>query len=149
MVQANPVVGVGSGNYTIAESDYLLFPGAIQRGDFIVDKPLVAHNIYLHVLAEMGVIGLALFLSLLALCIASAVRAVAIFRDRGEHALEMLGRALVVALAAILAADFFVSEQYSKQLWLLLAMGPALLAIARRGAGTPTGARQPGGRLAR
>jgi O-antigen ligase len=148
MVQANPVVGVGSGNYTIAESDYLLFPGAIRRGDFIVDKPLVAHNIYLHVLAEMGVIGLALFLSLLALCIASAVRAVAIFRDRGEHALEMLGRALVVALAAILAADFFVSEQYSKQLWLLLAMGPALLAIARRGAGTPTGARQPGGRLA-
>jgi uncharacterized membrane protein len=59
------------------------------------------------------------------------VRAVAIFRERGDHTLEMLGRALVVSLAAILAADFFVSEQYSKQLWLLLAMGPALLSMAR------------------
>jgi O-antigen ligase len=141
MVQANPVLGVGSGNYTIAEGDYLLFPGAIQRGDFIVDKPLVAHNIYLHVLAEMGVIGLALFLAVLALCISSAVRAVAIFHRRGERSLEMLGRALVVALAAILAADFFVSEQYNKQLWLLLAMGPALLAMARRAPETPPGVR--------
>jgi hypothetical protein len=32
----------------------------------------------------------------------------------------------------MLAADFFASEQYSKQLWLLLAMGPALLALAQR-----------------
>ena len=131
MVEANPVVGVGSGNYTIAEAGYLLFPGAIRASTYIVDKPLVAHNIYLHVLAEMGVIGLALFLAVIALCIGSAVRAVAIFRERGDHTLEMLGRALVVSLAAILAADFFVSEQYSKQLWLLLAMGPALLSMAR------------------
>jgi hypothetical protein len=30
----------------------------------------------------------------------------------------------------ILAADFFASEQFSKQLWLLLGLGPALLAMA-------------------
>ena len=40
---------------------------------------------------------------------------------------------LDLALTGILVADFFSSEQYSKQLWLLLAMGPALLAIARQG----------------
>jgi hypothetical protein len=37
-----------------------------------------------------------------------------------------------VALTGVLASDFFLSEQYSKQLWVLLAIGPALLAIARR-----------------
>ena len=46
--------------------------------------------------------------------------------------LEVLSRALVVALAGILAADFFVSAQLSKLLWLLLAMGPVLLAISRK-----------------
>jgi O-antigen ligase len=133
MVAANPVVGVGSGNYTIAEPHYyLIAPGAIKRGEFIVDRPYVAHNIYLHVLAEMGVVGLALFLSVIVLSIRAAVQAVRLFRRTGERSLEILGRALVIVIAGILVADFFASDQYSKQLWLLLAMGPALLAIARR-----------------
>jgi hypothetical protein len=45
-----------------------------------------------------------------------------------------------LALAGMLAADFFVSEQYSKQLWLLLALGPSLLAIAHHSGGDPRGA---------
>ena len=36
----------------------------------------------------------------------------------------------MVALVALLAMDFFLSDQFSKQLWLLLALCPALLAIA-------------------
>jgi hypothetical protein len=48
--------------------------------------------------------------------------------------MELIGRGLFVATLAMLAADFFLSEQYSKQLWLLLALGPSLLAIAHRGA---------------
>jgi hypothetical protein len=31
-----------------------------------------------------------------------------------------------------LTADFFISEMYSKLLWLLLALGPALLAMSAR-----------------
>ena len=46
--------------------------------------------------------------------------------------MEALSLAIVVSLVALLAADFFISEQYSKQLWLLLATGPALLGIATR-----------------
>jgi O-antigen ligase len=133
MVRANPIIGVGSGNYTVAEPHYFLTsPGEIQAGEFIVDTPYNAHNIYLQAWAEMGIIGLALFLSVIVLSIRAAVKAVTLFRASGEQSMEILGRALVIALAGILAADFFAPDQYSKQLWLLLAIGPALLALARR-----------------
>jgi hypothetical protein len=46
--------------------------------------------------------------------------------------MEVLSRAFVLSLVGILAADFFVSEQFSKQLWLLIALGPALLGVAQR-----------------
>ncbi len=147
MVTANPVIGVGSGNYRTAEPHYLLSsPGLIPADQFIIDTPYVAHNIYLHVLAEMGVIGLVLFLGLIALSIGSAMRAVSIAQSRHDRSLEVLGRALAIALIGILAADFFVSEQYSKQLWVLLAMGPALLSIANRPAETRFGRRDASGR---
>ena len=44
--------------------------------------------------------------------------------------MALLSRAVVVALVALLAMDFFLSDQFSKQLWLLLALCPAMLAIA-------------------
>jgi hypothetical protein len=45
--------------------------------------------------------------------------------------MEILARAQVIALVGLLAALFFSSDLYKKQLWLLLAMGPAMLAIGR------------------
>jgi O-antigen ligase len=133
MVEAHPIVGVGGGNYTTVAPHFLLTsPGTIEDDQYILDKPLVAHNIYLHVLAEMGIVGLALFLAVLALSIGSAMRAVRIFHRRRERSMEVLGRALVVAVIANLVAGFFLSGQYSKQLWVLLALGPAMLAIALR-----------------
>jgi hypothetical protein len=45
--------------------------------------------------------------------------------------MELLARALIAALAGILVADIFISEQFSKALWLLLAMGPAMLSVSR------------------
>ena len=50
-----------------------------------------------------------------------------------RHASWRRARARVVlALVALFVADFFASDQLNKELWLLLGLGPALLAIARR-----------------
>jgi hypothetical protein len=46
--------------------------------------------------------------------------------------MEMLARAWLIGMAGMLAADAFLSAELDKQLWLLLAVGPALLALARR-----------------
>ena len=130
MVEAEPVVGVGIGNFQTASVHYLLEPGAIQRDEFIVDDPKSAHNTYLHVLAELGIVGAALFVSILGFALLCILRAARIFERLGEPGLELLARALLVALAGVLAADFYISEQYGKQLWLLLGLGPALLGVA-------------------
>ena len=41
--------------------------------------------------------------------------------------MELFARGMIVALVGILAADFFISEQFGKQLWLLLGLGPGAL----------------------
>lgn len=132
MSEANPVRGVGADNFEIASVQYLLEPGALRRDEFIVDEPKSAHNMYLQVLAELGVVGLALFLALLGMSLVFAFRAIRRFQMLGDRQLEILSRALLVALIGLLVADFFGSRQYTKELWLLLAMAPSLLAVGMR-----------------
>jgi O-antigen ligase len=132
MIEDDPVRGVGVGNFRTESVHYLLQPGAILRDEYIVDKPQVAHNVYLHVLAEMGIPGLVLFLGVVGSGLLAAWRAVGEFMRRGDRFLETCSRALVLALIAVLVADLFASDQLNKGLWLLLGLGPALLAIARR-----------------
>ena len=131
MVEDQPLRGVGAGNFPVASIHYLLEPGALLRTDFIVDNPKVAHNTYLNVLAELGVVGLALFLAIIAFPLWWAARAVGFAARAGDRQLEVLARAMVVVIVGLLAADFFGSRQYSKQLWLLLGLCPVLLQISR------------------
>jgi putative inorganic carbon (HCO3(-)) transporter len=131
MVDEDPVRGVGVGNFRTASVHFLLRPGAILRDEYIVDKPQVAHNVYLHVLSETGIPGLALFLGIVGSALLAAWRAVGEFMRQGDRFLEICSRALVLALIALLVADLFASDQLNKGLWLLLGLGPALLGIAR------------------
>jgi O-antigen ligase len=135
MVQDEPVRGVGVGNFQTASIHYLLQPGAILRDEFIVDRPQVTHNSYLHVLSELGLIGLVLFSFILAAGFFAAWRSADEFRRHGDLFMETLARAVTLALIALLVADFFASDQLNKELWLLLGLGTALLAIARRESG--------------
>jgi hypothetical protein len=82
----------------------------------------------------MGVIGLVAFLTVLGFSLRCALRAARLFERRKDLTMELLSRAVFVGLVGILTADFFASEQFSKQLWLLLGLGPALLAMAQGGA---------------
>jgi O-antigen ligase len=131
MVSAHPVRGVGSGNFQNTSGHYLLQkPGAVKY-DYFIDKPKVAHNTYLHVLAELGFVGLGLFLGIIGFALACAFAAARRFMHAGDLDMELLTRGLLLAMIGLLCADFFISGQYSKQLWILLAMGPVMLAISK------------------
>jgi O-antigen ligase len=130
-IQANPIAGIGGNNFTNAAKKYLIAPGATTRADQIVTTPEPAHNTYLEIWADLGIVGLVLFATVVVLALRAALRAAATLGAAGRHGDELLAKALVVAIVALLAAYFFISYQYSTQLWLLLALAPAALAAAR------------------
>jgi O-antigen ligase len=136
VVEDEPVRGVGVGNFKEVSGEYVLAPGTVFRTDRVIDEPAVVHNAYLQVQAEMGVIGLALYLAVLGTSLACGVVAAREFERRGDRAMGIMARGTVVAMSGVLAANFFISSETSKVLWLLLALGPALLGIART-AGRP------------
>lgn len=132
-IQANPIVGVGDNNFTDTAKDYLLQPGVTTRADQIVTTPEPAHNIYLEIWADLGIVGLVLFLAVVVASLRAALGAAAILGAAGRHRDELMAKAVVVATVAMLTAYFFISYQYSQQLWLLLALGPAMLGAVRAG----------------
>jgi O-antigen ligase len=130
MVEDRPIVGVGAGNFEFTTIRYLVQPGTIEQDEFIVDTPKVAHNVYLQVLAELGIVGLTLMLVIIGVSMRAVLKAAANFSDAGDRTGEVLARALAIALVGLLAAYFFSSNVYSKQLWLMLALAPPLLAVS-------------------
>jgi O-antigen ligase len=130
MVEAQPIQGVGAGNFDNTSIHYVLAPGALERDDFIVDTQKVAHNVYLGTWAELGIVGLALLLALILAILACSMRAIRQFERNGNLKMEILARAHLVGMIGLFASLFFASDEYKKQLWLMLSLAPALLAIA-------------------
>jgi O-antigen ligase len=139
MVVDHPM-GVGLDNFRLTSAEYALSPGAIERPAHIVDTPVVAHNTFLQVLAELGIVGLVAYLAVVAVSSTAFVRAARRFAATGRPHLAVLARASLVALLAFLASSLFVSFAFSYRMWALLALGPALLTVALRDA---SGSRAP------
>jgi O-antigen ligase len=130
MVEAHPANGVGAGNFEIVSIHYLIQPGAILRDEYFVTAPKVAHNSYLHVLAELGVLGLSLYLVIIGIAMGCLYKAAQLGRRIGDRELSVLAYGVLLGVLSALVANFFISEQLAKLPWLLLAIGPAMLAIA-------------------
>jgi O-antigen ligase len=150
MVEAHPTRGVGTGQFQTASVHYLLRPGAIQRGDFILSTPKVAHNTYLNILAELGVIGGVLFAGIVLFSVGCMHLAARELHRRGDEGFEILVRGLLTGVGGYLVTLMFISENYSKLLWVVLALGPAVLATVRapRDRAPAEAARPPGAAVA-
>jgi hypothetical protein len=126
----HPLAGVGAGNFETVEAHFVLRPGAISRIQYLVDEPHLVHNTYLQLLAETGVVGLALYLLVVFGSLRATWAAVKRFEARGQPALADLARAVLMGTVAMLVALFFISDGDDIRLWVLLGMGPALLTLA-------------------
>jgi hypothetical protein len=129
----HPLAGVGLDNFIVVAGDYVREPGALTRVQRIAENPQEVHNLYLHVLAESGIVGLALYLAFIAGCLRAAWMAANRFAARGDPAMEALARAVFVGICGMLISAFFLSSQVDLRMWVLFALGPALLAAASRG----------------
>lgn len=100
MFRSRPLLGVGPGNYTIAYErtpapdapPFSVRPWYESRGH--------AHNYYLHIAAEAGLVGLAAYLLLIGAVMAQVVRAVRAARGWLWSGVAVGGAGVVVAVAA-------------------------------------------------
>jgi O-antigen ligase len=132
----NPVTGVGAGNFRVVQVKYLLRPGVDRARTVtseVIDDPhgKVAHNSFLSVASELGTVGLVLFVFLIGFGAASLLKAASLFKKLGDGQMQVVAICLVVAMVGSLGVQMFQSQQQEKVIWLLLGLGPALLAIAR------------------
>lgn len=134
MIEAHPLNGVGSGQFADSSVHYLLRPGLIESGQFILSTPKVAHNTYLNVTAEVGIVGGVLFVAILLFCVGCTLLAVRRARQAGDERMEILLRGLVVGIGGYLVTIMFISQNFAKLFWILLALGPAMLAVCSSGA---------------
>lgn len=128
---SNLATGVGTGNFQAASRDYVLKSGGVARTEQVLDKEQGPHNMYLGMLTETGVPGLALFVGVLSFSIVCAGKAARAFERIGDWRWEIMSRGLFVALIASCVAGFFSTHDVAKWLWVLLALGPAMLTVAR------------------
>jgi O-antigen ligase len=127
----HPLNGVGLGNFVVVEPGYATQTFNLTFVNQVVGRPLVAHNSYLELAAELGIAGVALFLTILFVPLRSAVRALDALREYADN-LEFYARGLVAGAFGMFAAYFFFSGQYEKQLWLFVGLLASLAALAQR-----------------
>lgn len=137
VAEGHPVGGVGLGNFQTVEPSYATQTLNIEFSRYIVTYRLVAHSTYLQVAAELGLVGLVLLLAVFGLPLRLAGRVLSRL-DRERDELEFHVRGLVAGTIGMLIAYAFLSAEFEKPLWLLLALlaaAPALL--SRDEAGEP------------
>ncbi len=127
-----PLLGVGPGNIGQAIVAYKY------RGHAEAEIPsylfgeafTVAHNLFLEMFGELGVLGGFLFLGVIFFSLYSYWRAYRRARKKGEY--FSLAYALLTAMAGFLFAGLFLSQGKESVLWFLLGMGLAYPAGRRR-----------------
>ncbi|HKH16900.1 MAG TPA: O-antigen ligase family protein [Solirubrobacteraceae bacterium] len=132
VVEDHPFEGVGLNNFVVVAGDYVREPGVLNRVRLIAEDPHFVHNMYLQVLAESGILGLLLFSLFIVGCLRASLLAARRFAARGDPAMETIARAVFVATISTLISAFFLSSMVDKRMWVLFALGPALLAVASR-----------------
>lgn len=140
---AHPTTGVGGGNFVVAKASYATANVNLTRLDRVVNDPVVAHNTYLEILAELGWVGAGLFAVLVLGVLLLGLRGIRLLGRAGFADTALLARGIPIAMIGMLAAYAFLSAQYEKNLWLLLGACAALASVAR-GAATSAAARRDG-----
>lgn len=126
MFQTHPVFGVGAGNYEEVYQDYAQRIGLETRAE-----EREAHSYYVEVAAETGMAGLFTFLSIFFI---AETRMAANVRKMRKMGLDPVFRVWIIsamiALFSYLTTSIFLHGDYSRYLWLLVAMAAAAVHIS-------------------
>jgi O-antigen ligase len=123
MIVDKPVTGIGLGNFT-AQSF------TVSEG--IEGKQGMACNTFLEMAAELGIPGFLAYCAIVAGALFSADK----LRQEGKRTcdtcLQYTGQALQAGLIGFSAAAIFVSAQYQKPFWIIVALTATFPALLRQ-----------------
>ena len=148
----HPLIGVGPGRFP---SYYRLYADDV--GIRVLNSDRQAHDLYLHIAAENGGLGLLAFLGILALTLRDLIRVRRRWLvERPELAAMATG--LMLAVVTYMTTGLFLHLSYARYFWLVLAIAGAAAEIGLRmtepaaaleAASEPSGRSTVGGRLRR
>lgn len=129
MFMDHPVLGVGWSNYN---GNYLDYSSRIGLDGRRVDRS--AHNLYLEIAAELGIVGLTMFLVMIYIMFRTMIRARQQLLDLGQQDYAHLITGLAIGMAGFMLVATFVHDSYPRFFWLLfgLAMSTAIVAQNER-----------------
>jgi hypothetical protein len=126
MFSDHPFLGVGKGNYVVYYQDYASRLGLEQRTE---DRQ--AHSLYLETAAETGIFGLVTFAGLIIALLGGL--------NQARHSLKKLPDyahwstwiiSIQMSILAYLISSIFLHSDYLRYLWLLVALGIAMIHLA-------------------
>jgi putative inorganic carbon (HCO3(-)) transporter len=121
VIQDHPVLGVGPGNFILASARYA------EGG--LTGQRLNSHNTFVGTAAESGLIGMALFLSVVVSAIVATRRGVRIARQAGERALALMGITAETMIWAVMMSGITGNVEALKVLWIGLGMCVAFVSV--------------------
>ena len=121
------------GGFNVYMTNKLVMPVASPDGEANIQYGRAFHNIYFAVLGEHGFVGLALYLSIMAMAMIGLQKTRQMLRGLPEHAwcFDLAG-ALQISLATILISANFVDISFFGLLWELVALAVCLRQYASR-----------------
>lgn len=129
---ANPLLGAGVGSFPVAYAESRT-PGKRFLPHTAFEPPPHAHNVYLNLLSENGVLGLAVLLFLLA---AAGVKTLSLRRSR-DREVSLLASGLLAALVAFCVHNLFDVTLSDRKtglfVWAVLGLVSALAAATATG----------------
>lgn len=127
VIADRPFLGAGLLNFQILEPIYAAgLVANLSNPELLVNAPQVVHNTYLEVWAELGVFGFIGFMGAIVGSLYQAWRAAQRFSGSQDEEMQLAARGLMIGVAGLLAAYFFISGHLQEQLWLLLGVSSAL-----------------------
>jgi O-antigen ligase len=121
----HPFIGVGYDNFDVYYLDYSQYVGLDTRRE-----ERQAHNLFMEVAAETGLLGLLTFLLLLTGLVYSVRRARQLFNQMGARRAIYLVDALAISMMGYLAGSLFLHAAFPRYFWLLAAIVLALPQVA-------------------
>jgi putative inorganic carbon (hco3(-)) transporter len=128
MIKDNPVLGQGLSSFPIVFDSY----SAITTGLMgTVKSSRAPHNVYLETLAELGIVGLSLFLIIVVGHLKSGYRAVKFFEEKNDSTGKIITSSIILSFLGLLVVCMSTNLLYTKLFWTSMALVGAIISQAQ------------------